>query len=239
MIKTTVKWSKLVFCTYLSHFSIILDVFFSGQPIRSSTLSSRVRVWVSFPTPRGWPVPLPTFYHPCHRCEGPWSRPWDAADSFPLSCPLWPCQQCPYVTKHVTYLRLRTCLLFAFWWAICFISTVRIRVVVTACIQFLPKVFFRCLFGCLRFWHRLRVRVVGIRFICRGALTSVITELIFDNGTIIFSWWVRPIQLACILECTIFATSISFRFRLIHNVHIFIVVWASCSRDFYWNEFRL
>ena len=35
--------------------------FFSGQPVRSSTLSLRVRVRVSFSTPRGWPVPLPTY----------------------------------------------------------------------------------------------------------------------------------------------------------------------------------
>ena len=58
MIKTTVKSSKLVLCTYLSHF--VLDDFFSCQPVRSSTLSLRVRVRVSFPTPWGWPVPLPT-----------------------------------------------------------------------------------------------------------------------------------------------------------------------------------
>ena len=31
MIKTTVKWSKFVFCTYLSHFSIVLDDFFFGS----------------------------------------------------------------------------------------------------------------------------------------------------------------------------------------------------------------
>ena len=31
MIKTTVKSSKLVFCTYLSHFSTVLDVFFFGS----------------------------------------------------------------------------------------------------------------------------------------------------------------------------------------------------------------
>ena len=62
MNKTTVKSSKLVFCTYLSHFSTVLDDFFSGQPVKSSTLSSRVRVRVSFPTPRGWPMPLPKNY---------------------------------------------------------------------------------------------------------------------------------------------------------------------------------
>ena len=31
MIKTTVKSSKLVFCTYLSHFSAVLDDFFFGS----------------------------------------------------------------------------------------------------------------------------------------------------------------------------------------------------------------
>ena len=83
MIKTTVKWSKLVFCTYLSHFSTVLDDFFLGQPDRSSTLSSRVRVQVSFSTPRGWPVPLPTdaflhllsillFLPSLHPCPSPW-----------------------------------------------------------------------------------------------------------------------------------------------------------------------
>ena len=51
MIKTIVKLSKLVFCTYLSHFSTVLDDFFSGQPVRSSTLSLRVRVRVSFSHP--------------------------------------------------------------------------------------------------------------------------------------------------------------------------------------------
>ena len=76
MIKTTVKSSKLVFCTYLSHFSTVLDVFFSGQPVISSTLSSRVRVPVSFPTPRGWPMPLPNFesenrtYQCLYKCNG-------------------------------------------------------------------------------------------------------------------------------------------------------------------------
>ena len=59
MIKTIVKSSKLVFCTYLSHFLTVLDDFFSGQPVRSSTLSPRVRVRVRDLTPRGWPVPLP------------------------------------------------------------------------------------------------------------------------------------------------------------------------------------
>ena len=51
MIKTTVKWSKLVFCTYLSHFLTVLDDFFRVNPSDQAPYLHKSGCGSAFPHP--------------------------------------------------------------------------------------------------------------------------------------------------------------------------------------------